>query len=321
MTATLTDRYVMAMLRGVPGKQRPDLERELRASIADAIDDRLRDGADAESAEAQVLAELGDPARLAARYTDRPLHLIGPELYLDYVRVLKALLSAVLPVLFVAAGIVRFLDGAPIGQVVGDAVVAVLVTAMHIAFWVTAVFAVVGRSPSLRAKVRMKWDVSALPELPAHRVDLTGLIGGAVVTTLLACLLVLSQTVGPLTGADGEPIGVIAPALWESGALYLAIFFAAARIGFDLLGYYVGWGVPQAVANTVLGVLFIVPVGWLGAEGLLLNEAFFAAVGWPRAVISNVIVIALVLMGLADSAEGFRRALRRRPPTTSSKGL
>lgn len=318
MTATLTDRYVLAMLRGVPGRQRPDLERELRASIADAIDDRLRDGADAESAEAQVLAELGDPARLAARYTDRPLHLIGPELYLDYVRVLKALLSAVLPVLFVAAGIVRFLDGAPIGRVVGDAVVAVLVAAMHIAFWVTAVFAVVGRSPSLREKVRTKWDVSALP---TYRIDLAGLIGGAVVTALLACLLVLSQTVGPLTDAAGEPIGVIAPALWESGALYLGIFFAAARIGFDLLGHYVGWGMPQAVANAVLTVLFLVPVIWLTTGGLLLNDAFFAALGWPRAVISNVLVIALALMGLADTAEGFRRALRRRPTTTTSEGL
>jgi hypothetical protein len=318
MTATLTDRYVLAVLRGVPGRQRPDLERELRASIADAIDDRLRDGAGAGSAEAQVLDELGDPARLAARYTDRPLHLIGPELYLDYVRVLKALLSAVLPVLFVAAGIVRFLDGAPIGRVVADAVVAVLVAAMHIAFWVTAVFAVVGRSPSLREKVRTKWDVSALP---TYRIDLIGLIGGAVVTALLACLLVLSQTVGPLTDAAGEPIGVIAPALWESGALYLGIFFAAARIGFDLLGLYVGWGMPQAVANAVLTVLFLVPVIWLTTGGLLLNDAFFAALGWPRAVISNVLVIALALMGLADTAEGFRRALRRRPTTTTSEGL
>ncbi|MGN9786104.1 permease prefix domain 1-containing protein [Nonomuraea sp. ZG12] len=313
MTATLTDRYVMAMLRGVPGKQRADLERELRASIADAIDDRLRDGADPESAETQVIAELGDPARLAARYTGRPQHLIGPELYLDYVRLLKALLSAVVPVLFVAAGLVRFLDGAPIGQVVWDAVVAVLVTAMHITFWVTAVFAVIGRSPALREKLRVKWDVSALPALPAHRVDLTGLIGGAVVTTLLACLLVLTQTVGPLTGADGEPIGVIAPALWESGALYLAVFFAAARIGFDLLGYYVGWGVPQAVANAVLGVLFSVTVVWLAAGDLLLNHAFLAALGWSRSVVTYVVVITVVLMSLTDSADGFRRAFHRHP--------
>jgi hypothetical protein len=221
-------------------------------------------------------------------------------------------------VLFVAAGIVGFLDGVPIGRVGWDAAVTVLVTAMHIMFWVTAVFTVVGRSPSLREKVRARWEVSALP---AYRLDLTALIGGSVVTALLACLLVLTQTVGPLTGADGEPIGVIAPALWESGALYLAIFFAAARVGFDLLGHYVGWGMPQAVANAVLSVLFIGSAGWLTTKGLLLNDAFFAAMGWPQAVISNVLMIALVLMGLADSAEGFRRALRRRPPTTSSKGL
>ena len=44
---TLTDRYVAATLRTVPEKQRPDIEKELRASIADAIDDRLEAGAEA----------------------------------------------------------------------------------------------------------------------------------------------------------------------------------------------------------------------------------------------------------------------------------
>ena len=35
--ATLTDRYIEAVLRRLPFHQRPDIERELRASIADAI--------------------------------------------------------------------------------------------------------------------------------------------------------------------------------------------------------------------------------------------------------------------------------------------
>ena len=37
---TLTDRYIAATLRSVPEKSRGDLERELRASIGDAIDAR-----------------------------------------------------------------------------------------------------------------------------------------------------------------------------------------------------------------------------------------------------------------------------------------
>ena len=40
-SSTLTDRYVAATLRTLPEKQRPDIEKELRASIADAVDDRI----------------------------------------------------------------------------------------------------------------------------------------------------------------------------------------------------------------------------------------------------------------------------------------
>lgn len=35
---SLTDRYVWATVRSLPEKQRSDIERELRTSIADAVD-------------------------------------------------------------------------------------------------------------------------------------------------------------------------------------------------------------------------------------------------------------------------------------------
>ena len=51
----------------------------------------------ASAAERAVLTDLGDPDKLAAGYTDRPLHLIGPRYYLDWWRLLKLLLWIVLP--------------------------------------------------------------------------------------------------------------------------------------------------------------------------------------------------------------------------------
>src|SRR5262245_64492392 len=103
-TTTLTDRYVDATLRRVPARQRPDIERELRASIADAVDDRLEAGGDPAEAEEAVLTDLGDPARLAAGYADRPLHLIGPAFFLDYTRLLRALLVTVVPAVAAVVG-------------------------------------------------------------------------------------------------------------------------------------------------------------------------------------------------------------------------
>ena len=48
---TLTDRFVAEAVRRVPRTQRADLEAELRASIADAVDDRLEAGMDARTRE------------------------------------------------------------------------------------------------------------------------------------------------------------------------------------------------------------------------------------------------------------------------------
>jgi len=69
--APLTERYVQAALRGLPPQQRSDIERELRTSIADAVDAKMEAGSDAAVAEREALTELGDPARLAAGYADR----------------------------------------------------------------------------------------------------------------------------------------------------------------------------------------------------------------------------------------------------------
>ena len=73
MTANLTDRYVWAVLRSLPGAQRAELEPEIRALVADAIDAKARRRA------TPALVELGDPNALAARYADRPQYLIGPS--------------------------------------------------------------------------------------------------------------------------------------------------------------------------------------------------------------------------------------------------
>jgi hypothetical protein len=95
---SLTERYLAATLRGIPAKQRPDVDRELRSSIADAIEDRVANGEDRAAAETAVLEELGNPTRLAAGMTGRPVYLIGPELFLAYRYILFLLLGIVVPI-------------------------------------------------------------------------------------------------------------------------------------------------------------------------------------------------------------------------------
>ncbi|EPR75368.1 putative membrane protein [Leifsonia rubra CMS 76R] len=316
MTATSspTDRYVAATLRSLPERQRQDIEAELRALIADAIDDRREAGVDVDVAERQVLTELGAPARLAASYSDRSLHLIGPEFYLDYVRILKVLLSTLVPVWFVIFALVTFADGSPAAVAFGAALYSALETAMSIAFFTTLVFAIIERVSAVRTKRKANWDPSSLPEVRDSRGYFKEFIGGLVFLAVIVVALVLTQTLGTVEGPEGVEIGPIASGLWESGLFYIALLIAIASIAFHLLSYYTGWSTSNAIANTVFVVLFTVPAIWLAASGRLLSEDYFRAVGWPEGanVIAVVVIVVVILLTATDAVGGWVRASKTR---------
>jgi len=316
MTATSspTDRYVAATLRSLPGRQRQDIEAELRALIADAIDDRREAGVDADSAERQVLTELGAPARLAASYSDRSLHLIGPEFYLDYVRVLTLLLSTLVPLWFVIFALVTFADGSTADVAFGGALYSALETAMSIAFFTTLVFAIIERVSAVRTKRRATWDPSSLPEVRAKRGYFTELIGGVVFLAVIVIAVVLTQTLGAVEGPEGDGVGPVASGVWESGVLSITLFFAIASISFHGLAYYTGWSTANAIANTVFVVLFAVPAIWLAASGRLLSEDYFRAVGWPEGanVVAVVVIVVVILLTASDAVGGWVRASKKR---------
>jgi len=312
MTPTITDRYVAATLRRLPARQRADIEIELRALIADAVESREESGVPADTAEVQALTELGDPVRLAAEYADRPLHLIGPALFVDYSRLLIVALATVVPLVLVGVAFVAVQGGGDFLSAARDALGAALVAAFHVAFWSTALFAVIERLPALRSRRAVAWNPLARAALPERGLDPLTLTAGSSVAAVIATVLVILQTVGPVRDADGSLIGVIEPGLWSSGALMLAALFAIASIGAAFAAHYVGWGYPQAIANAVLGLLFAIPVIVLALTGALLEPAFFAAAGWPGGdgVVAWIIAVFIGLLSFTDIVDGFGRARR-----------
>ncbi|WP_214105960.1 permease prefix domain 1-containing protein [Acrocarpospora catenulata] len=276
---TLTDRYVAAALRRLPERQRPDIERELRASIADAVDDRLAAGDDPAEAEVAVLTELGDPARLAAGYADRPLQLIGPALYLDYVRLLTALLATVVPAVAAIIALVRTLQGDPVPEVVGDALKSAFTAGVHLVCWTTLLFAAIERAPALRRT--RKWTPDALPEPPSRKARYGELISGTVLTVLFSTLILISPVVSPERDTAGNPIGPLSPWLWESGVLYLFLALVLATLGVTFARYYTRWSLPLAITGALVEIATAITLIWLAANDRVLNPAFVAAAGWP----------------------------------------
>lgn len=239
MKTTLTRRYIDQVVAHVPEGQREDISRELDALTSDMLEERLDGGALEDSAEREVLEELGDPARLAARYRGAPNYLIGPDIFPLYARLLRWALVLV-PLIALLANIIVYSATVPdgrlggmIGQAVGGAVVALL-----IAFGaVTGIFAVFERVAPSRERGRAgrsaerTWSVEDLDlEVTYARDARSEAISGLVFLGIAALLPWVPTTflyVGHLNGGGS----FVNQALWDFWlpAFYLLLLLAAAR--------------------------------------------------------------------------------------------
>lgn len=319
-TATLTDRYVAAAARHLPETQRDEFARELRERIADEIDARLMTSADgapttAADAEDAVLRELGDPAALAAAYVDRPLQLIGPRYFLAWKRLLTLLYAIVLPVTAAAVLLAQLLSGAGPGEVAAEVVGVVLALVVHLAFWVTLVFAILERTPGTKAVER--WTPDQLPEIrdESRAGRLGDLIASLVFLGLFAVVIVWQQVRPPSFEGPGQEIPVLDPALWSFWLPYFLVLIVLEML-FAVAIYLWGWNWPLAIANLVLNVAFTVPALWLLATEQLFNPAFLDVIGWPwggaGAVTTTVLVVVFVGIAVWDVIDGVVKTVRGR---------
>lgn len=309
---TLTDRYVAATLRRVPADQHADLEQELRASVADAVEAKVEAGTDPARAETDVLNDLGDPDRLAADLAGRPLYLIGPTLYLDWLRLLKVLLwVSLLPGAIVLA--TDLVDGDAVGSAIWSGIWTTASVALQIAFWTTLVFVLLERygAPRSQDELTGPWTVDRLPTERAPReVTLVDTVVSVGLLVLVAAVLLL-QNVATYRGPDGTAVPVLQPDLWPvwTGVL---VALVAVEIVLTILVYARGrWTVGLAVANTLVGALFAGAVVWLASADRLVNPAFLDVTGGDSVTwLSNAIIAGTLVITGWDVVSVWVKALR-----------
>lgn len=314
MTATLTQRYIAAAIRSLPPTSQDDVRAELTASIADAVEARVEHGEEPAEAERATLNDLGDPAMLAARYADRPLHLIGPRYFPTWWRLLRLLLVIVPACVFGAVALGQAFVGAGIGQVIGQSVAAGISTVMHLCFWVTLVFFVLERTGTGLPD----WTVDNLPEDVERTTGRTNLIASLVILFLLACALLWDQFLG-FVRLDAEALPVLNPALWPwsiAGFLVLLAAEAAFAVTLFLRGR---WDATLAVVNTVIAVLFASLALTLLGRGLLINPEFVGVLlertgqpDLPR-ILGVLVAFGVAGTGVWDVVDGWLKARRGAP--------
>ena len=318
-TTSLTDRYVDAAMRTVPEKQRDDLGAELRASIDDQVDARVANGEPHEAAERAVLTELGDPDKLAAEYTDRPLWLIGPRYYLTWWRLTKVLWAIVPACAAFGVALGQTLAGESFGEIVGTVWSVALAVVVHIGFWTTLVFFIVERSASgARTGLVGTWSPDDLPDPRPRGAGLGDLVASLVFLAVAAGAIIWDHFIGVGYTSDAGWVSFLAPDLWPwwIGALFvLMVLEALLAVSVYARGR---WDIGSATVNLFLNLTIAGGALWLLSQQQLINPEFFPAL-MPAdsaetvySVVSTVFGFGIVGIAIWDTVDSFLKAARAR---------
>jgi hypothetical protein len=309
MTTTLVDRYVYTALRRVPEQQRADIDRELRASIEDAVEARVEAGEARDEAIEKTLTDLGDPDKLADSYADRPRYLIGPEVYGAWRRLMMVMFTTVLPIVVAVTVVVQLVDDPNVGKVIGGAIGTILTVGAHLAFWTTAVFAVVERTGYGKDSLKVTWSLKDLPKYEPKAMSRMQLGAFLVWPVILIAALVLQQ----FTFTD---VPVLDPANWSFWWPYFIVIIAL-RGAWGVWVYRLGaWTRASAIANALLVLAFSGPLIWLLATDRVFNPEFHAflevGTGDTKQWITTIAIAVVAMQALWDVADTVIRVERSR---------
>jgi hypothetical protein len=327
----LVDRYLYEVSRSLPADAREEVSRELRATIADMVDDR---GGEGDGAVYDALVALGDPRALAAGYDTRPRYLIGPGLFREYVGVLKLLAAVVLPVVLAVQLLVALWDAeTPMIEVVLAAAGSTLEVAVHIGFWTTLAFVILERTgvTSLTttggktvvfAEQSAGWRPDDLPQVPPERQITRGdLIGSLVVLALVPGWVFWQELRSPFDNAEG-PIPILDPALWSSW-LPLLFGLVAVAVAVEVWKFAEGrWTIRLVAANLAVNVAFVAYFVALFATEQVWNPEFAAALAdrtgfdLQGSPVDTIVVAGIAVIAVWETVDSLVKLRRAPGPTT-----
>ena len=214
----LIDRYVSEVGKHLPLLNgREDIEKELKSTLEDMLEDRAQNSGQArdEAMEIEVLKEYGSPQKVAQTYNPHP-YLIGPKLFPFFLFVLKIVLTVVVSVMLVLAGIQAVTDtpfmGADFAKIIGQGLGSALSAAIAAFGNVVLVFVILERVlPDKEIGSfddEKEWDPASLAKEPdPDSVSRSELIAEIVFTFVaLAILNIYPQWLGMFFFTENEQV-------------------------------------------------------------------------------------------------------------------
>lgn len=327
--------YIQEVTRRLPEKMREDISLELRSTILDMLpEDFTKEDVD------QVLEKLGNPAVLASRYRDQPMHLIGPKFYDMYITVLKlALLIAVIVSIVIFStetlGVIFESEAASLvilATFLGEAIWILLNAGIQSFFWVTIAFIIIERTVkfpddtpiSLSGKKWVSSDLDSIPYIPLKKKITIGEVVFSLFWPVLFIILYLNaadiigiyqqnssglQFTTPVFNQDTLMSYLVIVIILVALEIFGAVYKAIAR----------QWTFRLAVSNTLINIASTVFLIFVASNPNLMHVEFapFMAnlLDQPLQSINIAItwikwftVATVIVTSGIDSYNGFRKA-------------
>lgn len=327
MKTELIDRYVHAVGRRLPKKQRADVEAELHSLLMDALQDRTEGRADESSVEDQtaVLEAFGPPSEVAARYAPPHRYLIGPGVYNIYLIVAGATAGALTIAYVVLLALTAWRDpSAAIGSSIAE-LVSSYVNALLAAFGsITLTFAVLDRVVPAEAwagKGEEKWEPRSLPPIEdPERIERGGLIVASVFLVIgLLVFNLFPDWIGSSFARSSD--GTLA---WKANPLLATAFFTMylpwlnllwlVQLALNVVLLRQGrWQLATRIVDLLLAVGSIVLIGQMLTGPSLVSLAGIESAELRDVltrVLPNTIRLALVIALIATTGEGIAKVVR-----------
>lgn len=325
------DLYIQEVTRRLPEKSRMEIEMELKSTILDMMPD------DYTEADVNVaLQQLGNPAKLANQYHERPNYLIGPKFYDSYITILK--MSATIAVIIgLIVGIIDNVLTRPDDITLLESVISfisgsvgnILIALMNVFAWTTLTFAMLDRLVDDASMKQKAWTPEELkhvkPIEPKRQISKGEIFFSLFWTAFWATLYFKASEILGIyekSKADGK-LEFVEPLFNQEVLLSfwpVAVAFIAYEIGMALYKWMVGrWTKKIAALNliyhiaiVIFGVIFInhdhvFNIEFIQYMGDLFNvkDGNLQSV-WNK-VVYGVVLIVIVTSGW-DSLDGFRKA-------------
>jgi hypothetical protein len=290
----LIQRYIYAVTKSFPKKQKMEIEEELKANIEDMVEQNSSNESHEEKVK-KVLLELGDPEILADNYRGSKKFLIGPVYYESYLMVLKIVIAAVVGGISIALFIKSFftanIDIANIGM---EYLTSIFSGAMQAFAWTTIIFIIIERN-YVKGKDEMEekesWDLSRLPLLPDKktRIPLSEPIVAIIFTTIffsvfLGILYTAPEVIAVYFERAGEMIRIPifnTAVLQSYRALFIGIFFLSI-IKEVISLYYRKWN----LKNSIISILIITITAILGV--IIITDSSLWNPDFATEIINNI---------------------------------